>query len=253
MFVLLIVAVLFAVAQSSGPLAGSMTVQKAQRSGFTYRQIRLWGALSFALTTMVAGYVYDLTGIGLAFVVYAALSIFFAVISVQLPKTPATNQLRETVWKGTWNVYKDAYLLVFIIICFFLASALTMNFTYLPLYLETLHNPIWGGSELHGCCFDRGAALLPVREVHDTLREHACLNFRECSTCCEVRRDGDESSDICNCRDSSLGRRRLLAVLECNGSGCDRYRSPGALRHGADPVCGHRRYGTFLLRRISCV
>lgn len=89
---LFVVAVLFAVVQSARPLADAMTVQEAARSGFTYGQIRLWGALSFALTTMVAGYVYHLTGIGLAFVVYDGLSLVLAFITQQLPQTPASRR-----------------------------------------------------------------------------------------------------------------------------------------------------------------
>lgn len=139
---LFVVAVLFAVVQSARPLADAMTVQEAARSGFTYGQIRLWGALSFALTTMVAGYVYHLTGIGLAFVVYAGLSLVLAFITQQLPQTPASRRSPEAFWQGIWSVAKDARLLVFIVICFFVGSALTMNFTYLPLYFEALHHPM---------------------------------------------------------------------------------------------------------------
>ncbi|KPV43926.1 MFS transporter [Alicyclobacillus ferrooxydans] len=141
-FILLSVAALFAVAQSSGPLADAMTVHEAERSGFTYGQIRLWGALSFALTTMIAGYVYHLTGISLAFGLYAVFSILLATITWKLPKSRAASHASEAFWKGIWNVTKNARLLVFIVICFFVASALTMNTTYLPLYFQALHHPM---------------------------------------------------------------------------------------------------------------
>lgn len=140
--VLFVVAMLFAVAQSSGPLADAMTVQEAVRSSFTYGQVRLWGALSFALTVMVAGYIYHITGIGVAFPAYAGLSVLLIWISWKLPKSAPILGSPEALWRGIWNVSKNTRLLVFIGICFFVSSALTMNFTYLPLYFQALHHPM---------------------------------------------------------------------------------------------------------------
>lgn len=140
--VLVCVAVLFAVVQSSAPLADAMAVHEAKRSSFTYGQVRLWGALSFALTTMVAGYVYHLAGISWAFGIYALFSILLATISLKLPKSSASRRSSDAFWTGLWNVSKNARLLVFIVICFFVASALTVNATYLPLYFQALHHPM---------------------------------------------------------------------------------------------------------------
>lgn len=143
---LLCVAMVYAIVQSTGPIADAMAVQSANTNQFTYGEVRLWGALSFAITTMVAGYVYHTTGLSLAFFVYGGLSLCLIVIARLLPKNRKAPQASEMLLHGVWNVAKDKRLMGFIAICFILSTAITINFTYLPLYFKALHYPLaWVG------------------------------------------------------------------------------------------------------------
>ncbi|WP_067617998.1 MFS transporter [Alicyclobacillus acidiphilus] len=143
---LLVVAFFYAVVQSTGPIADAMAIQSGNEYGFSYGQVRLWGALSFAITTMVAGYVYHVIGISYSFVFYAGLSLILVFVARFLPRTPASTHSTEMLVRGVWNVAKNTRLMVFIGLCFVLATAITVNFTYLPLYFKALHYPLgWVG------------------------------------------------------------------------------------------------------------
>lgn len=139
---LMVVAVLFTVVQSSSPIADAMAIEEGAKFGFTYGQIRLWGALSFALSTMVSGYVYHLVGLAWEFVVYALMSVFLIAITLFLPKTSTRKVQREKFFKGIGIVARDRRLVLFILLCFVLSTAITINSTFLPLYYRALHYPL---------------------------------------------------------------------------------------------------------------
>ncbi|GMA61255.1 MFS transporter [Alicyclobacillus fastidiosus] len=140
------VSVLLATAQSAAPIMDALAVQEGTRSGFSYGQIRLWGALSFALTTMVAGYVYNIVGTSSFFLVYGALSIVLAWTTFYLPRSAALSRPQENLFRGIWNVLSNRSLIFFIAICFVLSTSISINFSFLPLYYKDLHYPMgWVG------------------------------------------------------------------------------------------------------------
>lgn len=140
------VSVLLAVAQSAAPILDAMAVQEGTRSGFSYGQIRLWGALSFALTTMVAGYVYNIVGTSSFFFVYGALSLILVWTTFYLPRSTALSRPQENLFRGIWKVLSNPSLLFFIAICFVLSTSISINFSFLPLYYQDLHYPMgWVG------------------------------------------------------------------------------------------------------------
>ncbi|WAH36045.1 MFS transporter [Alicyclobacillus dauci] len=144
---LFVVSILVAVVQSSAPIMDAMAVQEGARSGFSYGQIRLWGALSFALTTIVAGYVYHDVGIQVSFSVYGALSLILIVVVLYLPRDSVFERPKENIFHGVWNVMRNPPLIMFIVICFILSTAISINSSFLPLYYEGLHYPMsWVGA-----------------------------------------------------------------------------------------------------------
>ncbi|MFD1676556.1 MFS transporter [Alicyclobacillus fodiniaquatilis] len=143
---LLLVAVLYAIAQSTAPIMDAITVQEGARSGFAYGKIRLWGALSFALTTMVAGYIYHLIGIQASFIVYGGLSVILILAILLLPKTKSLQPSQDKLLQGILQVARGPALITFIVICFILSMAISINFSFLPLYFQDLHYPMgWVG------------------------------------------------------------------------------------------------------------
>jgi MFS transporter, PPP family, 3-phenylpropionic acid transporter len=141
-WVLLVVSIAFAISQATAPIMDAMAVQEGSRSNFEYGQVRLWGALSYALGTMVAGYVYNRTGIQLSFLVYGFFAIAIIMTIRHLPKSSDLSIPRENIWRGIWNVARDARLICFIGISFILSTSISINSTYLPLYYRDLHYPM---------------------------------------------------------------------------------------------------------------
>lgn len=139
---LFLVSILFAIAQSTTPILDALTVQEGHRSRFNYGQIRLWGALSFALTTIAAGFVYHRYGLQIAFFIYGCVGFILAITSCFLPRTSEANVLKENVFIGIWNVIRDLRLVIFVLICFVMSICSAINFGFLSLYYQSLHYPM---------------------------------------------------------------------------------------------------------------
>jgi MFS transporter, PPP family, 3-phenylpropionic acid transporter len=137
------VSILLASVQSITPVMDAIAIKEGELSGFTYGQIRLWGALGFALSTVAAGYAYHIVGIKASFIVYGVLTVFLILNTVYLPK-PANlvHTPKEIVFKGILNVARQKALLIFILICFLLTITSSVNYSFLPLYYEDLHYPM---------------------------------------------------------------------------------------------------------------
>lgn len=139
---LFVVSIAVAVVQSASPIADAMAVQEGGRSGFSYGQVRLWGALSFAIGTSVAGYLYSIVGIQLAFTIYGVLTVLILVTILKMPKETVVLHEQENLFQGIWNVARNPKLTSFIVLCFILSTAITINAVYLPLYFKTLGYPM---------------------------------------------------------------------------------------------------------------
>lgn len=145
-FALLLVACLLAAVQATSPLLDSIAVTQGEKSGFTYGQVRLWGALGFALAAVAAGYIYHRTGIGAAFIIYGLLSVLLVGITFYLPKTASKARNRDPFMASMRRMAHQRTLIVFIVICFICSMASAINYTFLPLYYQDLHYPMsWVG------------------------------------------------------------------------------------------------------------
>ena len=82
--IVLVVLALYLFVSSYQPLADALTVN-AIRSRSAYGRVRLLTSLSFAIAAVVTGFLYDRTGYGLAFVLFAAASGVVAVSALGLP------------------------------------------------------------------------------------------------------------------------------------------------------------------------
>ena len=83
----LVIAILFTITwlfQSSWqPLADAITVNATRSS--EYARVRLLTSFAFAAATLVAGFLYDRTGYGLAFILFAGAAVAMAIATLWLP------------------------------------------------------------------------------------------------------------------------------------------------------------------------
>lgn len=146
-WVLLVVAILVAIAQSTMPIMDAVAIKEGEKRGFAYGQVRLWGAFSFAIGAGIFGYVYHVVGLSSQFLFYALLSVLIVWSTTQLPV--ASDRLataHEPLLRGIWSIARRKNLIVLMVICFLLATAITANGSFLPLYYQNLHYPMgWVG------------------------------------------------------------------------------------------------------------
>lgn len=133
------------------PLADALTVNLVDRRGYT--RVRLLTSLSFALSSIGAGFLYDATGFSAAFALTLGLAIVMAVGAAGVPDidradlhraTPARDDPRPTrPWLGSAGVaLRVAPRLAIVLVAVLLMNiTIISGFTYLPLRLGDLGSP----------------------------------------------------------------------------------------------------------------
>ena len=125
-----------------GPITDSIAVEKGHTYGFTFGQVRLWGAFGFALISFIAGYVFSVTGFQYSFIVYAIVALILVFLVFTFPKfeQPSRPDVlgREVLTKLFSNWRFDLFVFIGLVIL----STVTMNFSYLPIYFQKLNYPI---------------------------------------------------------------------------------------------------------------
>jgi MFS transporter, PPP family, 3-phenylpropionic acid transporter len=88
--VVVLVIAMYLFVSSYQPLVDALTVNTIRGRG-AYARVRLLSSLSFAISVVVAGYLYDRSGYWLAFVLFAALSGVMALATSRLPDVARAN------------------------------------------------------------------------------------------------------------------------------------------------------------------
>lgn len=151
----LVVAILFAVfwifESSWQPLADAVTVNALH--GRDYGRIRVLTSLSFAIGTIVAGFIYNVTGYAAAFVLFGLAALSMAVIAAWLPdveradlaaharraSATATGAARAS-WSGSAGVALRVAprLALVLVAATMLFVGVIGGFTFLPLRLQAI-------------------------------------------------------------------------------------------------------------------
>lgn len=132
------------------PLADALTVNHVDRRG--YARVRLLTSLSFALASIGAGFLYDVTGFGAAFGLTLVLGVGMALAAGGVPDiaradlyraAPAQDGPRPRPWLGSAGVaLQVAPRLASVLVAVMLINiTIISGFTYLPLRLGDLGSP----------------------------------------------------------------------------------------------------------------
>lgn len=127
-----------------GPLVDSIAVEKGPENGFEYGKVRLWGALGFALITVIAGYVLSAVGYQYAFPTYSVIALVVLIIVFAFPMLEKPKHGQGSVFgKDVLGaVFLNKKLIGFIGITLLVTSCMTMNVSFLPIYFEKMGYPI---------------------------------------------------------------------------------------------------------------
>jgi len=140
---ILVTAVLFSFINTpTGPIIDSIAVEKGPSFGFAYGQVRLWGALGFALVTVVAGYVYSRVGYQYSYPAYAFFACLIFILIFTFPKLERPHSGPVYGKEVLGAVFSNGPFVLFIAMTLLISATNTMNFSYLPIYFQKLHYPM---------------------------------------------------------------------------------------------------------------
>lgn len=144
------IAVASAITQAAFPLADALALREAGRSAdFSYGQVRLWGALGYALMVASAGFLYHRTGLSFSPLLYGAATVPLLAAISRLPgesgAAPAPRAPGFAL-SGLGGLVRSRPLVAFIGVSFVIMIAVGINGSFLPLYYRALGYPMaWVG------------------------------------------------------------------------------------------------------------
>lgn len=129
------------------PLTESLNFSISEASGVSYGSIRTYGALGYAVTSLLTGYVMSYFGAGSLAMLFAAIGIISLVVSWLMPDVPVTG--KPVTLSSLKRFISNKETLMFLVLIFVCSVPARMNDTFLGIYIREL-----GGSpELVGLAF----------------------------------------------------------------------------------------------------
>ncbi|MFF2909254.1 MFS transporter [Paenibacillus sp. NPDC057934] len=145
---IIILSLFFAWFQSSvGPVGDALSVEIASRDGFSFGNVRLFGALSYAIGTFTTGILYERFGYSHIFVYYLVISMFVCVTILFLPTTKVTRSRKMTLFGQMGEVVRNKPFMIFVVTSTLMMMSASINLNFLPLYFKEMgFNKSWIGS-----------------------------------------------------------------------------------------------------------
>lgn len=126
------------------PLTESLNFQTSQMAGVSYGSIRTFGALGYAVMSLIVGYVMLYFGKGSLGLLFAGFGIVGFLVTLSLRDAPAAAKPVSLKSLGRFLGHRET--LMFLLLIFVAAVPSRMNDTYLGVHLRELG----GGSQLVG-------------------------------------------------------------------------------------------------------
>lgn len=124
------------------PIVDAIAVDQAPKYGYTYGQVRLWGAASWTLVTFSAGWVYKQIGFDYIFPMYSILSIALLIIVFKFPNVQREKQHRSQMKQGIRALITNRRFIWFTFLGMINAVLIAINSAFLPIYYERLGYPL---------------------------------------------------------------------------------------------------------------
>ncbi|MBS4201048.1 MFS transporter [Bacillus sp. FJAT-49732] len=126
----------------AGTIVDAIAVEKGPSFGFTYGQVRLWGALGFAFVTVIAGYVYNSIGYQYSFIAFSIFAVIMFLLMFSFPKLERPKKAELLGKEGVGALFRNRNFIFFLVITMVISGTVTMNFSYLPIYFQKLNYPV---------------------------------------------------------------------------------------------------------------
>ncbi|MCY9664592.1 MFS transporter [Paenibacillus alginolyticus] len=118
------------------PLTESLNFQTAEANGVSYGSIRTFGAVGYAVMSLVVGYTTQFFGINSLAFLFAGIGIISILICLPLPDAPVTG--KPISLKTLRNFLSNKETIWFMLLIFIVAVPQRINDTFLGVYIRKL-------------------------------------------------------------------------------------------------------------------
>jgi PPP family 3-phenylpropionic acid transporter len=129
-------------------LVDSYIVQRCDRDGLTYGNVRLWGSISYTIASLGFSFILPRAGVETAFYVYGILCVPFIVLMWNFRDLDAGGQRRVLSFRqmGFGRLFKNYYFITFMIFALFIYLPNTTSNAFMPYLMES----VGGESAMYG-------------------------------------------------------------------------------------------------------
>ncbi|MGO4548208.1 MFS transporter [Paenibacillus sp. 2TAB23] len=129
------------------PLTESLNFSISEEAGVSYGSVRTYGALGYAVTSLLTGYVMSYFGANSLALLFVAIGVISFVTSWLMPDVPVTG--KPVTLSSLKQFISNKETLMFLLLIFICAVPARMNDTFLGIYIRELG----GEPELVGLAF----------------------------------------------------------------------------------------------------
>lgn len=125
--------------QSTRSLQDAWFVSVSAPFGINYASLRMWGAIGFAIVSIIMGIIVDFTGVPFIFYLGTIFCVIFAVLCLRFktPELPEEKKPRIVKEKmRPWVLFKNYYYVSALIMVFTLATYHALTVSFYPYILE---------------------------------------------------------------------------------------------------------------------
>ncbi|MEK4538027.1 MFS transporter [Peribacillus sp. FSL K6-1552] len=118
------------------PLTESLNFTIAEKSGISYGSIRTYGALGYAVISLITGYVMSYFGANSLALLFAVIGLISFIVSWMMPDAPVSG--KPVSLKSLKHFFSNKETLLFLLLVFICAVPARMNDTFLGVYIREL-------------------------------------------------------------------------------------------------------------------
>lgn len=118
------------------PLTESLNFTMAEKSGISYGSIRTYGALGYAVISLITGYVMSYFGANSLAFLFAGIGLISFIVSWMMPDAPVSG--KPVTLSSLKHFFSNKEKLLFLLLVFICAVPARMNDTFLGVYIREL-------------------------------------------------------------------------------------------------------------------
>ncbi|MBT2716023.1 MFS transporter [Bacillus sp. ISL-57] len=118
------------------PLTESLNFTMAEKSGISYGSIRTYGALGYAVISLITGYVMSYFGANSLALLFAGIGLISFIVSWMMPDAPVSG--KPVTLSSLKHFFSNKETLLFLLLVFICAVPARMNDTFLGVYIREL-------------------------------------------------------------------------------------------------------------------